>query len=138
MSYHDDRDNTPGWNGDPATWDEFEEKVRFFKLASDMSRARSFAASIVLKLSGTAKSVAKEMPDVDLLPFAPIIPAEGEGADQYRKPHHWAYANAKGVDNLMKKLKDTLCIQKPIMKAQRLAEFFETRKYWRKKGQRMA
>ena len=136
MSYNDDRDNTPGWNGDPATWDDFEEEVRFFKLASDMTRSRSFAASIVMKLTGTAKSVAKEIPDTDLLPF--VVIAAVAGVEQERKPHHWADANALGIRNLMTKLKEHLCIQKPIMKAQRLAEFFESQRYWRKRGQRMA
>ena len=116
MSYNDDQSYIPGWNGDPATWEEFEEQVRFFKLASDMTRSRSFAAAIVMKLTGTAKSIAKEIPDEELLPFTIIPVVEGEGEEVghvERKPHHWAAANNLGIKKLMDKLKEHLCIQKP-------------------------
>ena len=54
MAYGDDAGSIPTWNGNPTTFKDYKSKVNMWKHSIELSKKRSWAAALAMKLTGEA------------------------------------------------------------------------------------
>ena len=128
-----DRMVVPSWDGNQDKWEEFKEAVEMWTLAEDLERSYSVAARLVMRLTGPAKTVVKSMTGDQLHPTLADDPIEGELTADWRSRR-----NRTGIQNVMRLLQEKLGITRPTLRGERLEEFFQTRRYHRKLGERIS
>ena len=66
MAYEDDRRAIPSWNGNPQTFRQYEEDVKFWMMGTKLDVEYSIAARLIARLSGPALRAARRMSEADL------------------------------------------------------------------------
>eukprot|EP00959_Pyramimonas_sp_CCMP1952_P389057 8151674-Pyramimonas_sp.AAC.1 len=90
----------PTWNGDPSKWRDYYQEVELWKLSENLSVTQSLASKLVLRLTGTARSAALTMTEVQLDPAPdPNI----EDADEKKRDR-----NQVGIENVLQHLEASL------------------------------
>ena len=62
--------HVPGWNGDPATFRDYEKQVMLFRLAADLKKDTNFCALLIQHLSGAAQESSLQMPEGEWQPVS--------------------------------------------------------------------
>ena len=118
----------PAWDGNPAFWKRYKDEIRIWLLAERTDNVSySLAARMIQRLTGSARRVALSMPDEDLRPDA----AYKDGDREVPADH------AAAVKRLLAKLESTLTPDQSIRRGATMQEFFSTRKYYRRFGERV-
>ena len=117
----DDGDNgrrhIPRWDGHPATWKQYEQEVRIWRMGENLDVKYCIAARLIQNLSGSARRAALQLTDEELK----------------AKPDD----PAAGIKAVLEHLRKVFSPDPLLRKAQTLSEFFGSRRYYRRQGQRM-
>ena len=111
------RRHIPRWDGHPATWKQYEQEVRIWRMGENLDVKYCIAARLIQNLSGAARRAALQLKDEQL-----------QGTQEDR---------AAGIKAVLAHLNRVFSPDPLIRKAQSLSEFFSSRKYYRRQGQRM-
>ena len=69
MSEHRDELSTiPRWNGDPPGFKRWQQEVKICRLRKDLNKEVSFAAELIVGLSGAARTAALQLTEQELWP----------------------------------------------------------------------
>ena len=123
----DDSSTVPRWNGDPAGFKRWQQEVRIFKLRKDLNKELSYAAELVVGLSGAARTAALQLDEESLWPYDTIVrerqlEAMSEGDDGGLDPHPSnREVNLKAIDNLVRRLEAELMQSKPVQRGAMMA-----------------
>ena len=129
-------DRVPRWDGNPATRQRFRDEVRLWTLSEDLNVNYSLAARLVKNMTGPARRACLTLTDEQLLPGAPV--EEVHNADDViTTPGRPADLRA-GIDNVLRALDASLGDEAAVRKGTSMTDFFETHKYHRAPGERMA
>ena len=135
MGDEDQRAYVPLWNGDPTAWKGYEDEVRVWLLAEKTDVTYSLAARLIQRLGGAARRTALAMTEQELEadPAVPEIYGEDYNILQDRVPG----SPRAGVERLPQKLETALTSELAVRQGATMYEFFGTRSYHRKVGERM-
>ena len=111
------RRHIPRWDGHPATWKQYEQEVRIWRMGENLDVKYCIAARLIQNLSGAARRAALQLKDEQL---------QGTAEDR-----------AAGIKAVHAHLNRVFSPDPLIRKAQTLSKFFSSRKYYRRQGQRM-
>ena len=73
--------NIPRWNGEPAGFKRWSQEVKIYRLRKEMNKEISYAADLIVGLSGAARSAALQLSEEDLWPQHTLMRAAQEDAD---------------------------------------------------------
>jgi hypothetical protein len=113
-----------------------------------MSKEVSYAAELIVGLSGAARSAALQLTEEDLWPQHWLMQAARDEADladdldeEGTRPRpRWVSnkeVNYLAIETLVKRLERDLLQSKPVQRGERMEMFFGTNKYQRRRGMRM-
>ena len=111
------RRHIPRWDGHPATWKQYEQEVRIWRTGENLDVKYCIAARLIQNLSGAVRRAALQLKDEQL-----------QGTQEDR---------AAGIKAVFAHLNRVFSLDPLTRKAQTLSEFFSSRKYYRRQGQRM-
>ena len=117
----------PEWDGQSAGWQRYKDELRVWRLSVNLSSPYSMAARLISGLSGTARRVAIQMQEEQLLPFAYHPEQEGQMA-QAQRAVDWSATNTAGVQNLLDHLSLHLQPQRVVHKGQTMNVFVRQQK----------
>ena len=69
MTYDDGAGSMPSWNGNPTTFRDYKQKVLMWKHSVELSKKRSWAAALAMKLTGEAHEAVMAFSDADWTPW---------------------------------------------------------------------
>ena len=118
----------PKWDSSPSTFQKYRDEVRVFRMAENLEQSYSVSARLISALTGPARRIGMQLTDEQLLP--------SEDADG-KKLETSAARNAEGIRILLSTLESTLQPKKSTDRGLRMEEFFQGRRHYRRKGQRM-
>ena len=138
----------PRWNGDPPGCRRWQQEVKIYRLRKDMSKEVSYAAELIVGLTGAARSAALQLSEEDLWPQYTLMASAQDEADlaepndeEGRRPNpRWVTnkeVNFMAIDTLVKRLERDLLQSKPVQRGERMEMFFDTNRYQRRRGMRM-
>ena len=109
----------------------YKDELRVWRLSVNLSSNYSMAARLISGLSGTARRVAIQMTEEQLVPTAYHPAQEGQMA---QLNVDWAATNTAGVQGLLDHLALHLQPQRVVHKGQTMNEFFMSKKHYRRQG----
>ena len=130
----------PSWDGNSTKFNDWKVALEIWAHSQDLSKKRSFAALVATRLTADAKEATLNWETADWFPWGDQSEATSgpsRGAAATRDDAAYIEMNRRGIENLVKHLQNTLCKKPHIQKGERLAEFFETNKFRRKRGMSM-
>ena len=77
----DDHSSIPRWNGDPPGFKRWSQEEKIFRLRKDLGKEISYAAELIVGLSGAARSAALLLSEEDLWPQFTLMAAAQDEAD---------------------------------------------------------
>ena len=110
----------PTWDGNPSSWRHYQDEVKIWTLGQDLDVKYCLAARLVRNLTGPARRAAFALPEAALM-----------ATDENKKA---------GIENVMKKLKETFGDDSYVRKGESLEEFFgkvSDSRYRRQSGERL-
>ena len=147
MNDRDESYNIPKWNGDPPGFKRWQQEVKIFKLRKDLTKEVSYAAELIVGLSGPARTAALQLSEDELWPLdrmraeardeAELAEPDEEGNHPNPRNVSTKEANIMSIDGLVRRLERDLLQSKPIQRGERMEAFFGSQKYNRKRGMRM-
>ena len=146
-NYRDELNSIPRWNGDPPGFKRWQQEVKIFKLRKDLTKEVSYAAELIVGLTGPARTAALQLSEDELWPLerlraeaaeaADLADADEEGNQANPRNVSTKQANMMAIDGLVQRLERDLLQSKPIQRGERMEAFFGSQKYHRKRGMRM-
>ena len=141
-----ERDQIPRWNGEPPGFKRWQQEVRIYKLRKDLSKEISFAAELIVGLSGPARAAALQMDEKELWPLDELyekavqvaIEASTAGSEVLPRDPTNREINLLAIEKLMIRLERDLLQSKPVQRGERMETFFSTNRFHRLPGMRMA
>ena len=144
----DEHSHIPRWNGDPPGFKRWSQEVKIFRMRKDLNKEISYAAELIVGLSGAARSAALLLSEEDLWPQYTLMAAAQEDNDLLEAPAEgevrlaprWITnkeVNLMGIDTLVNRLEKDLLQSKPVQRGERMELFFGTNRYQRRRGMRM-
>ena len=151
----DEHSHIPRWNGDPPGFKRWSQEVKIYRMRKDLNKEISYAAELIVGLTGAARSAALLLSEEDLWPQYTLMtqaqdevdlmehpdPTEGEEQRPAERPApRWVTnkeVNLMGIETLVKRLEKDLLQSKPVQRGERMEMFFGTNKYQRRRGMRM-
>ncbi len=135
----------PQWIGDPPGFKRWQQEVKIFRLGKDMNKEVSYAAELIVGLSGGARSAALQLTEDELWPQRKIMREaqdEADLADDFddagaRAAPRWVTnkeVNYMAIDTLVRRLERDLLQSKPVQRGERMEMFFGTNKFQRRRG----
>ena len=132
----DDRARVPGWDGDPRFWRRYKDEVRIWLLAEKKDVDYSLAAHLIQRLSGAARRAALSLDDKLLAPVrARAAVVDEQGVVRQVEVEEDLTA---GVKNVLNHLESCLTPEKSVRRGATMSDFFGSRKYYRRAGERVA
>ena len=77
----DEYNTIPRWNGDPPGFKRWQQEVKIYRLRKDMSKEVSYAAELIVGLTGAARSAALQLSEEDLWPQYTLMTSAQDEAD---------------------------------------------------------
>ena len=77
----DEHNHIPRWNGDTPGFKRWAQEVKIFRLRKDLNKEISYAAELIVGLSGAARSAALLLSEEDLWPQYTLMSIAQEDAD---------------------------------------------------------
>ena len=124
-----EHDYLPRWNGDAAGFKRYQQEVRIYKLRKDLSKEVSYAAELIVGLTGPARTCALQSPEEDLWPHDTLLnearangPPDGE--EEVIDPVISVRSiNLRAIDLLTRRLERELMSARPIREANAWSRF---------------
>jgi hypothetical protein len=135
------RKGIPCWDGDPTKWAQYMEDMLIWFDGEDLDVSYNLTSRCIQNLSGSARRAALAIPKADLQPLrrARVVPQSSVDRDNdLVLPEVQVQVEqdlARGINNLLRYLEQSLQPDPAVRKGQTMKEFFATQQYHRQAGE---